>query len=35
MSNWFLDKTDGKKSPSDSAIGKKLSPLWNRLRASE
>jgi hypothetical protein len=32
MSNWFLDQSAGKSSPSDSVIRKKLSPLWNRLR---
>jgi hypothetical protein len=35
MSNWFLDQSDGKSSPSDSVIRKKLSPLWNRLRQEE
>ncbi|WP_210877230.1 hypothetical protein [Roseovarius autotrophicus] len=33
MSNWFLDQSDGKSSPSDSVIRKKLSPLWNQLRS--
>jgi len=35
LSNWFLDQSDGKSSPSDSVIRKKLSPLWNRLRQEE
>lgn len=32
MSNWFMDQSDGKSSPSDSVIRKKLSPLWNHMR---
>lgn len=35
MSNWFLDQSDGKSSPSDSVIRKKHSQLWNRLREEE
>lgn len=35
MACWFLDQSDGKSSPSDSVIRKKLSPLWNHLRQEE